>query len=63
LWKDINQRVKNDFAKTEAEVFEAALGKWVAREELVNFAESVLTEIEKQGFSLLGERVKPPAGY
>ncbi len=63
LWKDINQKLKNDFDKTEKLVFELVEKKGVNGSELVLEAEKVLNQIKKLDLALLGEKTKPPEGY
>ena|SRR3989344_5771710 len=65
-WKDINQKYKNDFDKTVAEVFVHidTLSRPAAKsDEVKQFCEGVLEQIEQIGFSLLGPKQRPPEGY
>jgi len=63
LWKDINQKHKNDWAKTEEEVYLVAHRRGVDKEKLKVGAEKVLVGIEKLGVGLLGEKTMPPEGH
>ncbi|MCX6704905.1 MAG: hypothetical protein NTY48_02085 [Candidatus Diapherotrites archaeon] len=62
-WKDINQKYKNDFSKTELEVFGVAQEKGVTQEELEEFGELVLKKIKELGLEYLGSKITPPQGY
>lgn len=57
-WKEINQRTKNDFGKTMAEIFSGMSGENRARIEM--FGEKVLQEIDRLRIGKLGKRVRPP---
>ena len=60
-WKDINQKYKNDFDKTLAEILEPLSEN--NKNDLKTYTEKVLEEIEKREYKLLGKKPKPPSGY
>lgn len=61
MWKDLNQKFKNDFDKTLEYILEPISED--NRNKLNIFANNVLLEIEKLNLSMLGKKVKPPEGY
>lgn len=63
LWKDVNTKFKNDFAKTEVYVEELAGGRGVERNRLRSYAKRVLEIITAAKYPYLGKKTKPPAGY
>lgn len=62
-WKDINQKFKNDFDKTEAYIREemtkrgADLGRFDA------YKDELMAAIEKLDLNKLSSTAKPPSGY
>lgn len=54
-WKQINTKYKNDFVKTEAEIYQD-----LDKDNLESFAEKVLNEIELAGWQKPATRMKPP---
>lgn len=62
-WKDVNQKHKNDWSKTEDFVIEIAKKQGFSREELISEGDKVIAEIKKLGFKHLGAKTKPPEGY
>lgn len=60
MWKDINQKFKNDFNKT-LEYIETLLGD--NRDKLREYVQDINSEIAKMDLSLLGGKRLPPEGY
>ncbi len=62
-WKDMNQKFKNDFSKTEEQVLNLASLRGGNRQELLEYANKTLEYIKALNLQMLGARIKPPEGY
>jgi len=62
-WKDVNTKFKNDFDKTVEYIHELLREKKLSVEEFLNEVVNIRKRIEKLNLSLLGKKIKPPAGY
>lgn len=62
-WKDINQKYKNDFERTLADIFQTLAERGVDVASLQKEAARILSDITKLDLSLLGKKTKPPEGY
>jgi len=62
-WKDINQKYKNDFNKTQRYVNKLIIQKGVNLNEFKIFLKKVLGQIKSKSLNLLGEKELPPKGY
>jgi hypothetical protein len=62
-WKDVNQKFKNDFEKTEEYVNDLAKARGVHVEELDKEIDRIYEQIKKLDLEMLGEKTKPPEGY
>lgn len=60
-WKDINQKYKNDFEKTLAEILSLFSDEEVAA--LHKYVTELDEEIAKLDLQMLGKRTLPPKGY
>lgn len=60
-WKDINQRLKNDFEKTLDFILESKTES--EKEALSRFATKVDAQIKTLDLNMLGQKTKPPEGY
>ncbi len=58
-WKKLNEKNKRDYEKTIEEVLNN-IGDEQDRDELKEFTERVLREIEKSQFKKFGKRIPPP---
>mgnify|MGYP001612849542 CR=1 FL=1 len=61
LWKDINQKFKNDFIKA-LEYILSSIDK-NKRESLDKYVQDLDRKIEKLNLSMLGKKALPPEGY
>ena len=62
-WKDINQKFKNDFVKTEKLIRKDLVLKEINLREIDMEIENILEQIRKLDLNLLGEKIRPPGGY
>jgi len=62
-WKDINQKFKNNWEKTEEFVNEIISQKWLEVSEFLEEIENIMDQIEKLDLNLLWKKKKPPKGY
>jgi hypothetical protein len=62
-WKDINQKFKNDFLKTEKHVRNSILLQGINLKEFDNEIKNIMNQIKKLDLNLLGQKTKPPKGY
>jgi len=62
-WKDVNQKFKNDFGKTEKYVNDLVKTKGVSVEELDKEIDRIYEQVKKLDLEMLGEKTKPPEGY
>lgn len=61
MWKDINQKFKNDFDKTLEYILKSINDD--DKKRLNNFVNLIQKEIEDLNLGLLGQKIKPPDGY
>ena len=62
-WKDINQKFKNDYNKTEAYVGELMGERDLSFDELNKEVDNINEQLFKLKVKMLGKKVKPPVGY
>lgn len=62
-WKDINQRFKNDFAKTEQYCQDLVVERDGDLAALLADINQIYTHLTSHPYSLLGTKLKPPSGY
>lgn len=62
-WKDINQKFKNDFTKTENYTLELLEVRGYSQEEFLGEVDNIYQQIKKLDLNLFGKKVKPPKGY
>lgn len=62
-WKDINQKFKNNWKKTERLVCNIVKEKGLKVSEFLEEIENIMKQIEKLDLNLLGKKKKPPKGY
>lgn len=62
-WKDINQKFKNDYTKTEAYVGELMKERDNSFDELNNEVDKINEQLVNLKVKMLGKKVKPPVGY
>ncbi len=62
-WKDINQRFKNDFSKTEKYIRSSLLLQGINLKELDTELDKIMKQIKKLNLNILGTKTKPPKGY
>lgn len=62
-WKDINQKFKNDYTKTEAYVGELMKERDLSFDELNAEVDKINEQLFKIKVKMLGNKVKPPTGY
>ena len=60
-WKDINQKHKNDFDKTLAEILGSLTEEQVKK--LNKYVQYIDEEIKKLDLCFLGKKTQPPKGY
>lgn len=63
MWKDINQKFKNDFAKTEQLILDEVKLKGFNLDVVNNEIENIYNQIVKLDLNKLGKTQKPPKGY
>jgi len=63
MWKDINQKFKNDFAKTERLILDEVELKGLNLDVVNNEIENIYNQIVKLDLNKLGKTQKPPKGY
>lgn len=64
MWKDINQKFKNDFEKTDAYIDEQIVKKYdIGIDDFHKKLHAILDNIMALKLSKLGKTKKPPAGY
>lgn len=61
LWKDINQKYKNDFPAAAKEVLSNL--EPADKQSVETFAEEILQQIKSMDLGFLGKRQFPPKGY
>lgn len=62
-WKDVNQKFKNDFVKTQKYADEVLEEKGIDMQAFHSFVDTVMDQIREKQFSLLGKKKFPPKGY
>ena len=62
-WKDINQKFKNDYDKTEAYVGELMKERGLYFEELNKEVDKINEQLMNLKVKMLGNKIKPPVGY
>jgi hypothetical protein len=62
-WKDINQKFKNDFSKTEELIRNSIALQGINLKEIDEEINYILSQIKKLNLNLLGQKTKPPKGY
>lgn len=62
-WKDINQKFKNDYDKTEAYVGDLMKERDLSFDELNKEVDKINQQLLKLKVKMLGDKVKPPVGY
>jgi len=62
-WKDMNQKFRNDFEKTEKYVNDIVGAKGIPIQELDKEIDGIYEQVKKLNLELLGEKTKPPEGY
>jgi len=62
-WKDINQKFKNDFTKTEEFIRESILEKGFDLKKMDDSIEAIQKELEDLKLKKLNYNLKPPKGY
>ncbi|MEK6908552.1 MAG: hypothetical protein AABX23_00685 [Nanoarchaeota archaeon] len=62
-WKDVNQKFKNDYTKTEAYVGELIKERDLSFDELNKEVDSINEQLFKLKVKMLGKKLKPPVGY
>jgi len=62
-WKDINQKFKNNWEKTEELVNNIISQKGLSLSEFLGEIENIMQQIQKLDMNLLGKKKKPPKGY
>lgn len=62
-WKDINQKLKNDFAKTEKYCQDLVLERDGDLNDLLADINQIYAYLTSHPYSLLGKKMKPPSGY
>lgn len=60
-WKDINQKHKNDFDKTLAEILDSLTEEQAKK--LNHYTQDIDEEIKKLDLGFLGKKTQPPKGY
>lgn len=60
-WKDINQRFKNDFAKTLSHI--ESLFSATDKEALAEYVQEIDEKIKHVGLNVLGNKTVPPQAY
>jgi hypothetical protein len=60
-WKDINQKFKNDFAKTLDYILSSKSAE--ERSAIMAEVENIAKQIRTLDLNLLGPKTKPPEGY
>lgn len=61
VWKDINQKFKNDFAKALEHILSPLTPE--QKQNLETFAANISAQLAALNLSLLGPKTKPPDGY
>lgn len=62
-WKDVNEKFRNNYKKTEAFVLDLVKERGFNTTELLKEVENILEQVRKLNMELLGEKTKPPSGY
>jgi hypothetical protein len=62
-WKDINTKFKNDFGQTTEFIHHVLQEKGVVVADFLLYVNEVGKELEHLHLHMLGNKVKPPAGY
>ena len=62
-WKDINQKLKNDFEKTEELIRKELVLKGVNMKEFDEELGNIMEQIKKLDLNLLGGKIRSPSGY
>lgn len=62
-WKDVNQKFKNDFEKTERYVNDLVKARGISVEKVNKEIGRVYKQVKALNLGQLGEKVTPPEGY
>lgn len=62
-WKDINQRYKNNFAKTEDEVLAIVEERGFSQSKTKLLVNECYQQVQSLRLTYLGKRLRPPKGY
>jgi hypothetical protein len=62
-WKDVNQKFKDDFEKTERYVNDIVKARGISVEKVNKEMDRAYKQVKMLGMMQLGEKAKPPEGY
>lgn len=63
MWKNINVRNNNDFVKTQNEIDELLLEKWINIVDFHNYLNNQLNKLMSLKLPYLWEKILPPEWY